>query len=48
MDITCLLFLQDLREKLPPAVEIFMGIISAIDVHFMVILIVLAIFSMEF
>ena len=39
MDINYLLFLQELREKLSPAVEIFMGIISAIDVHFMVILI---------
>lgn len=39
MDITYLLFLQELREKLYPTVEIFMGIVSAIDVHFMVILI---------
>jgi len=39
MDTTYLLFLQDLRERLCPAVEIFMGIVSTIDVHFMVILI---------
>ena len=39
MDISYLLLLQGIREKLGPAVEVFMGIISAIDVHAMVILI---------
>ena len=39
MDISYLLFLQNIREALGPAVEVFMGIISEIDVHFLVILI---------
>ncbi|MBQ9599091.1 MAG: hypothetical protein IJR33_04675, partial [Clostridia bacterium] len=39
MDISYLLLLQGIRETLGPAVEVFMGIISAIDVHAMVILI---------
>lgn len=39
MNIAYLLFLQDLRNKLTPEIEIFMGMISTIDVHFTVIFI---------
>ena len=39
MDINYLLFLQNMRETLGSGIEIFMGTISAIDVHALIILI---------